>query len=148
LLLVAGRQSGKRHWLAGACVLGGLAGAYFLLDRLVETDREQVRRKVQEMAAGFKAKSTEQIFKNISDQFRVDPYDKKAIRALADRALRNGLVDDLVVYDIESPKEFRSDFPSPAGGTTQVALVNFQAKPKRGGGDIVPAPSSVEARFI
>jgi hypothetical protein len=106
----------KRGWLAGVAVVALLGLAYFLLDRVVETGREQIARKLQEMAAAVKARNTDGIFRHISDTFRVQGRDKASFRADVDGILRSGGVSDLEVWNAQVTDD--------NGG------VSFFAKPK------------------
>ena len=98
----------------GVVVLLGLG--YFLLDRLVETRSEQITRKLHEMADAVKRKDVERIFSHISDQFRFRTLGKPAFREFVDLMIRQGWVDELIVWDVE--------FPDDSG------KVHFRAKPK------------------
>lgn len=94
---------------------------YFITDRLVETRREQIQRKLHEMAAGVKARDMDRIFRHISSQFRHEHYDRDSFRRAVDAALRNNLVSEVEVWDLKFLDE---------GGN-----VEFQAKPKGGMAD-------------
>ena len=59
--------AGLRFLTAGVLLLG-----VFVLDRLVESDGEQIERKLQEMAAGVTAHDYDGVFRNISDSFLVN----------------------------------------------------------------------------
>jgi hypothetical protein len=153
VLLVAWWQTRKRYWLIGAGAMVGLIGLYFLLDRLVETDREQVVRKVQEMAAAVKARNIDGIFTHVSDEFRLDGLDKASFRNSAEQAIiRLRRVEEVEVWDFHVPSDFRSPHESRVGGSTrptQVAQVGFQAKPKgKGPGLEEGVGYPCEARFV
>ncbi|HTK75926.1 MAG TPA: hypothetical protein VL371_11755 [Gemmataceae bacterium] len=58
-----------------------------MLDRLFESDREQMIRKVQEIADGVRARDSqrfERIFRNVSDDFRRGAFDKGQFRKFAE----------------------------------------------------------------
>ena len=57
-------------WLFAAVAIALLAPLYLLLDRLVETRREQITRKLEAMAAAVKPKDAGTIFQHISESFR------------------------------------------------------------------------------
>jgi hypothetical protein len=114
----------KRHWLAAAGVLVVLAGVYFLLDRLVETRREQIERKTQEMAEAVKNRDVDRIFRHVSDRFRVGQTANKAqLRQAVENVLKQRLIDSVEVW------EFRWPQGVPAAGSGQPARVVFTAKP-------------------
>jgi hypothetical protein len=95
-------------------VLALLAGVYFLLDRLVETRREQITRKLHEMAAAVRTQDLDRIFAHISEQFNVFGKNKAAFRDYVES--RFSEVQELVVWD--------EQFPDDSG------RVVFRAKPK------------------
>lgn len=54
-----------------------------MLDRLIESDREQMIRKVQEIADGVRARDFPSIFRHVSDEFRRGAFDKPQFRHFA-----------------------------------------------------------------
>ncbi len=111
------KSKGRPGWLPLAIgLLALLALTYFLLDRVVETRHEQIQRKLQEMAAAVKARNTDRLFANISDRFKHGALDKAAFRGLCQRAMDDGWVEELVLWDVT--------FPDEAGH------VDYKAKPK------------------
>ncbi len=122
----------KRRWLYAAGVVVGLVGVYFLLDRLVETRREQIERKLQEMARGVKDRNVDAIFAHISDRFDYRGLKKPAFRAVAEATLRTGRVTELVIWNVKHLDNH--------------GKVRFQAKPKGSVGDNVG--TDVEAQFV
>ncbi len=125
LLVAAWWMTRKRWLLVGVGVLAGLAGVYFLLDRLVETPNEQIGRKLNEMAAAVKARNPDAVMRHIAADFHFRHQDRAAFAALVDRALHQGLIEDLSVWD----------FRTPDGGTDLTRKVEFTAKPR---GGVVP----------
>jgi hypothetical protein len=123
LLLLRWQQTRRRTWLFAIVIVAGLAGLYFLLDRLVETGREQIERKLKEMAAGVQARNAEGIFTHISDQFRMGGLDKPTFRRFVDQVLRDRQITELEVWQFEVPPTPRS---------TQLVEVGFLVKPKGG----------------
>jgi hypothetical protein len=100
-LFVVWWQTRKRWWLLGVAVAAGSIGLYALLDRVVETDREQIVRKVQEMAAAVNARDLDALFANISDQFRSPGgRTKEALLDDIDSYLRSRTVEKVKVWDI------------------------------------------------
>ena len=123
LLLVAWWQTRKRYWLYPGLAFLALIGVYFLLDRLVETDREQIVRKVNEMSAGVRERSVDRIFANVSEQFHLNGSGRAAFRQFAERALRTGEVTDITIWDFAFPEGFR----------TKVRRVGTAGAPERDG---------------
>jgi hypothetical protein len=109
-----------------------LAGAYNLLDRLVETRREQITRKLQEMAAAVKARNVDHIFAHVSEQFNVQGMNRAAFRGYVETAIENRWADELVLWG--------DQFPDDSGG------VNFFAKPK--GPRLQDTAFGVRGRFV
>jgi hypothetical protein len=129
ILLALWARDRKRHWLFGVAGVALVLVAYFLCDRIVETRREQIARKLNLMAVAVKQKDSTVIFSHISDRFRFGLLDKAGFRKAVDAVLQRGLVDDLSVWDIKQPDD---------RGT-----VAFMAKPKGRG---VPDSPGYEVR--
>ncbi len=93
-------QIRNRKHLVGLGLAAALLGAYFLLDVLVETDREKIVRTVREMAAAAKAHNIDGLFEHISDQVRTpQDNDKQFLRELAKQRLDS--VQDVKVKDFD-----------------------------------------------
>jgi hypothetical protein len=142
LLLVLWQQSRKRYLLIAIASVASLAGIYFLLDHFVETDREQIERKIQEMGAAVRARSVDDIFQHISSRFRRGGQDRESFRHSVDAALRGNLIAEIVVWDIDVPSDFRTN-----SGETQLARVEFNVK-ARGGRVGETPPHHCRAQFI
>lgn len=101
-LLLAWWQMRKR-WLLGSVVLAvALIGLYALLDKVVETDREQIVRKLKEMVAAVSARNLDAAFAHISDQFRSHRgLTKRELRDIARMQLDNRNVESVQVWDIQ-----------------------------------------------
>jgi hypothetical protein len=91
----------KRGLLVAAGVMAVLIGVYFLLDRAVETDREQIHRKVEEMAAAITDNDLDRAFEVLSDQFHTPRgTDKDGLRRVAQTYRASGQVNRVKVWDI------------------------------------------------
>ncbi|HZV04462.1 MAG TPA: hypothetical protein VE999_05170 [Gemmataceae bacterium] len=101
-LLVIWWQTRKRWLLLGVAVAVALIGLYALLDKVVETDREQIVRKVNEMAAAVNSRNLDALFENISENFR-SPLgkDKQQFRDFVGHYVNGGIVQNVRVWDIE-----------------------------------------------
>jgi hypothetical protein len=100
-LLLVWWQTRKRWLLLGVAVAVAMIGLYALLDKTVETDREQIVRKVQEMAAAVNARDLDGLFENISDNFRSPQgKDKQQLRDTVANYLQMGMVSNVRVWDI------------------------------------------------
>jgi hypothetical protein len=100
-LLVLWWQTRKRWCLIGVAVVVGLIGLYAILDRVVETDREQIVRKVNALAAGVNAHNLDAAFVHISEQFRsAGGKSKKELRATGQSYLDQKIIERVDVWDI------------------------------------------------
>jgi type II secretory pathway component PulM len=89
----------RRNLLAAGIVLLLLL-VYLALDRLVETDREQIGHRVEGMAAAVQARDLDRMFQHISDQFRSQGgRDKKQLRELARELIQSGTAAQIDVWD-------------------------------------------------
>jgi hypothetical protein len=77
VLLALWWRDRKRRWLYGVAAVGALAGAYWVCDRLVETGREQIARKLPAMARAVGARKPADVLAHVSDQFDWEGLDKK-----------------------------------------------------------------------
>jgi hypothetical protein len=127
LLLALWVRDRRRHWLLGVGFVGVLALLYLLLDRVVETNREQVVRKVKEMAEAVKTRDTGRLFAHISDQFRRGSLNKSAFRQAVEGAFNQRQVESVTVWEF--------DFPEGTSGEGGRLPVVFQAKPHGGPAD-------------
>ncbi len=112
----------KRHWLIGVGIVLVLIGAYFLLDRLVETGREQIERKLPAIARAVTERKPEGVLAHVSDQFSWEGLDKKAFGERLPGWLNQ--INGLKVWDVGLPDG------RPQKG--KVARVIFYAKPEEG----------------
>jgi hypothetical protein len=95
----------KRPLLIAVAVVAGLAGLYALLDLAVETDNEQLVRKVREMAASPQKPDLAGLADNLADDFHYNNRSKDEIIGLA----RNAAVREVVVWDFERGPVSRAD---------------------------------------
>jgi hypothetical protein len=124
-LLLVWWQTRKRWCLAAVVVTAGLVGLYALLDKMVETDFEQLVRKVNEMAAAMNAHDVDALFRNISDNFRSPQgKDKQQLRDALSNYLNMKMVENVRVWDIVVVDTPSRDHPP--------AQVFFRAKAESG----------------
>src|SRR5438105_13121094 len=90
----------RRKYLVVAAGAGAIILGYFVLDRLVESDAEQLGRKLQEMADGVTAHDLNRVFRNVSDSFLVLNVDKPGFRRYADEYSRRWQVTSLTIWDV------------------------------------------------
>lgn len=129
-LVFAWRHNGKGWCLIGAGVMLVLIGGYWLLNRLVETDREEITRKVDEISAAVRQRDLDKVFANLSDQFRSPSgMTKQAFRSNVESLRRSYEITELVVWDFEF-----SERPAREKGT---ATASFRFKVKGNFGDMI-----------
>jgi hypothetical protein len=119
ILLALWFRNRRRGWLYGLGVVALLLGVFAVLDLTIDTPKRQIRRKLREMAAAVKKRDTKAIFAHVSDSFTSDdpePVTKAQFERRVDDLLKNGVVQDLVIWD--------EKFPDDSG------KVEFMAKPK------------------
>jgi hypothetical protein len=115
--------AGHRHRGLFILAIVGLAGLYLLLDILVETRREQVIRKLREMAGGVAKRDADGVGRHIAKSFQTQGMNAAEFVDRVKAALEQRRIDELVVWDLDT--ELAED--------EQTILVTFQAKPKING---------------
>jgi hypothetical protein len=121
LLLILWWQRRKRGLLFAVGFVAALAGLYAILDVSVETDREQIVRKINAMIAAVNAHNLDAAFTHISDQFRSAHGKSKAdLRATAEMYMNQKFVESVKVWDITMPERPSREHP--------LARVFFSAK--------------------
>jgi len=99
----------KRGFAIAAAVFTVLIVAYFLLDRFVESDGEQMTRKVAQVAAAVSRGDMDAAFRNVSDSFNHNGMDKPHFRQFCERHRSAGRVADVKVWDLEATKVSPAD---------------------------------------
>lgn len=95
-------QTRKRAFGILAILVALLALTLFLVDRTVESDREQIQRKVREIAAGISSQNLDLSFSHVSNDFRRGGWDRARFRSFTDRQRQIGFVTDVSVWDIDA----------------------------------------------
>jgi hypothetical protein len=112
----------KPRYLFGIGVVLALMAVYSVLDWAVETDREQIVRKVREMSAAVHAGNIDALFKDISDQFKSPQgRDMQATRDFARGMIESKQVTEVTVWDFH----FNGDIDR-----ARPVEVVFQVKPR------------------
>jgi hypothetical protein len=106
LALLLYNRDRKWRWIVAAGVFAALMGGYFLLDSLVETGREQVRRKLTEMAAAVGHRDVDRLMSHVSDEFHLGKRDKAGFREYADDRRRQNFIEEVVVWDFVEPADW------------------------------------------
>ena len=130
VLLVLWWQQRSRRLLKAFGVVAALALLYFLLNLLVTTDRELAARKLHDMAEAFDKRDFDRLFANISNSFKYNGWDKKAMREAVRSALdrhnvRDASIKDVDVYEVDRDKKIakvRFRAGADYGGSTRLAI--------------------------
>ena len=140
LLIVLGARTRKRRWFTAAAGVVALAGLYCLLDFAVETDREQIQRKVKAMAAGLKAPANlDAVLENVSDRFHCPFADSKtALRDKAREQLKTWNITEVRISDLHCGEISRE---------RKTAVAEFRAKVIGTFGALEAAPIFCTATF-
>ncbi len=130
----------KRRWLAVAALFIALAGLYCVLDHAVETDREQVRRKVDSMAAGLKAPADlDAAFQYVSGRFQCPFADSKTtLREKATQQIQTWRITEVRISDLRVGEVSREK---------NAAVADFRAKAIGSFGELEAATVHCTATF-
>jgi hypothetical protein len=127
-LLVGLWATRKRGYALGLGVVAVLAFLFWLFTFLMPTDQKRIVGAIQDMRAGVQKRNTEQIFRNMSRDFRIGGLGRAAFRTVVEQALNRSEVDDVEVWDFDQAQVARAP-----GGTTGTASIGFMVKPKSSG---------------
>jgi hypothetical protein len=94
----------KRGFLIAAVFFAALILAYSLLDHLVESDGEQMTRKVDEIATAVSRKDVDAAFRSVSDSFKHGAADKQQFQKFCKSHQAAGHVAEVKVWDLEATK--------------------------------------------
>ncbi|MFQ3650437.1 MAG: nuclear transport factor 2 family protein [Gemmataceae bacterium] len=111
-------------WLALLSVPAVLIVALYVLDRAVETPREQISRKLREMAQAVQRRDAQAISAQLAANFSLGGRDRATFQKYVERVFREGWVTDLVVWDIQTQLQ----------GSTAEATLNAKLRGPRVGG--------------
>jgi len=132
VLLVVFWRTRQRKYAYALGVVVALVGGYWLLDVLVETDREEITRSVREIAKAAKEKKTDDVFRQISDGFALpDGRDKSALRATVESIFQRCTLQRTEVWDFTFSDVSRRD------GSAKVSF-HFKAEGSLLGAEGVP----------
>jgi hypothetical protein len=122
------KRDEKKKGPSARAILFGISGLALLLllglwacDHFVESDTEQIDRKMHEMSAGVHERNMDNVFRHVSDSFHVGSANKAAFRQLADGAIQRQDITEIEVWDIAVESVSRE---------TKTATVRFRFKPK------------------
>jgi hypothetical protein len=144
VLLLCWKQVPRRAYLIGFGVAASLLLLYFLLDRIKETDREEIQHKVEVMARNVQTGDVTAIFGNVSEDFRHGGANRESFRQFAENAIRSHRAEEVIVWDFQFPDDFKAPIQV-RGRDTEVAQFSFLVRCRGSFGDVF---ERCEARFI
>ncbi len=127
VLLVLWWRTRQRRVILGAAGAIALLALVWLLGYVIplvfgESDKQQIERKIREMAEGVKARDLERVFTHISDEIHFQTtHGKKDFRRNADNAIRSHNPEDVLIWDFEAKEISRQK---------RTAKVEFMVKAK------------------
>ena len=119
----------KRNYLIALAVAVVLLLGMVALDGAVETDGEQMVRKVKEVAAAVTANDMDVAFAHVSESFSRPPRNKRDFRRLCDDFRRSGRVTEVQVWDLR---------PEDVSATAGTGSVEFHFKVRGSFGETPP----------
>jgi hypothetical protein len=133
ITLALWRRTRKRGFAIGAAVVVLLMVGVFVIDRLYESDGEQMCRKVREVTAAVTANDLDSAFRNVSESFNRGGMTKPQFRKFCDGVRKAGQVTEVVVWDLtpvdvnRPGRTGKVDFPFKARGSWGETLPNYSA---------------------
>lgn len=124
LAFIIWSKTKKKYWLAIGLSGVGLIGSMLLLDRIYESDREQIKSNLNEMVGAVPTHDFDTIFRHIADDYRYHTANKADFRSAAERIGKSRRVREMIVWRVQFPKIDKS------AGTCDVT---FQFKIKADG---------------
>ncbi len=94
-------QTRRRRYAVSAGMTAALILGVFLLDRAVESDSEQMVRKVQEISDGVRRRDFQRTFSHVSDSFRRGGFDKRHFREFAEQVSQARNVTEFTAWGFE-----------------------------------------------
>jgi hypothetical protein len=122
VLLAVWSRTRKRKYLNAVGVVAVLAGAVFALDYFLESDREQVVRKIDEAARSVEARDLDRFFRHVSEQFHYGSSNKARFRALLEQYRNAGNLQSIRVWDVQVEKPPGQDGTPPDEMTVRFRL--------------------------
>jgi hypothetical protein len=134
ILLALWWRTRKRKYAVGAGVVALLIVGVFVLDRAVESDREQMVRKTYEVTEAVTAGHIDRAFERVSDSFQYGSVNKDSFRQFAMTTRQSGRVTSVTVWDVtpvEVSREARRgvvEFPFKVRGSFGETPPNYFAR--------------------
>jgi hypothetical protein len=122
------KQTPRSGYLVTGGVLAAVIGLYFLLDVLVETDREQIEHSVADMTAAVEARNVDRIFSHVSESYNRHGMNKAGFRSAVTGVVDGRHVDRIAVWGWEFAPDYKTK-ESASDPRDNVGRVRFMAKP-------------------
>jgi hypothetical protein len=133
VLTIVWKQTPRKSYLAGIIALAVSIVLYYVLDRAVVTDREQIVHALNEMSAGVEARSIGRVFDNVSDTYNRHGMSKESFRQVSSSVINGRHVDRLAIWGFEFASDYKQK-ESQSDARETVGRVRFQAKPEGANG--------------
>ena len=91
-------KSRKTLWLGIAATATLFIGMLLLLDRLYESDREQIVGNIQKMCAAVPTRNYDAVFEHFAQDFHYGTFNKADVRRTAESIGKSRKVRDMVVW--------------------------------------------------
>ena len=95
------KPSTKAILLAISALALVLLAALRICDMSVESDREQIERKLHEMSDGVREHNLRKTFEHVSDSFKYGLTGKSALMQIGEQAQQAGRVEEIPIWDIK-----------------------------------------------
>jgi hypothetical protein len=109
IFLIGFWRTRQRKHLIGLAVSLALIGVVGVIASLIPTDRRAIEKTLKDIVAGVRSRDTDQVFANLSDDFRYRTQSKSSFRGIVDPHIRAGTAADLQVWDFEADNISRAD---------------------------------------
>lgn len=100
VLLALWFRDRQRRWLTLLSIPAALALVLLLLDWSVETPREQIARKLREMASAVERRDVATIHGHLASTFQLAGRDRNTFRRYVERVFREDWVTSIVLWEI------------------------------------------------
>jgi hypothetical protein len=108
-MFVAFWTSRKAKFAGAAVLMLALIVVVWLIARALPTDKRAIEAALNDIAAGIKVRSTDQVFANLAAEFKYRTFNKSSFRQTADPHIRRGDVEELIIRNFEVTSLSRKD---------------------------------------
>jgi hypothetical protein len=95
------KPSTKAILLAISALALLLLAALAICDRAIESDREQIERKLREMSDGVRERNLRKTFEHVSESFKAGMAGKSNLMQIGEQAQQAGRVEEIPIWDIK-----------------------------------------------